>query len=312
MARMGVVSSETAATAAVAPRAATAAELTAVDEAFEDFEADPTSDNLNALLAAGAAVAAAEAGTDAVKKKRTNTVDNRVQFDLRGKSVIGELTFGGHIRMRGTNGATTLNGGQVSVSGAGLTVFGGNIPGPLDSMANVYGYTVGYSGGTFQGLVNQVDSMAYSSTGSGANAIQANYSISDLTVKAAYQPSTENSQIAVEYSFSGLTVAVGAQMASGKADDMTVGTVAYSFGDVSAAVGYSDNNGNSKATLSATATVADGITLTGYYSDLEGAAEEGYGVGFSYDLGAGARLAGAYENAFDGGNRAEFGVTFSF
>jgi len=335
MARMGAVSSETAGTAAVpadvnaatlagwtAGVAAAKAEIAAAKAAVAaTLQADPAADvgpELAEIEFFEREIAEVEGyidsvdGSPAVAKKRTNSIDNRVQFDLRGRTEVGDLVFGGHIRMRGTNGVTTLNGGQVSMSTAGLTVFAGNIPGPLESMANVYGYTVGYSGGTFQGVVNQVDSMAYSSNGSGANAIQANYSIAGLTVRVAHQPSTENNQASIEYSNSGLTVAVGAQMASGKADDMTVATLGYSMGDIAAAVGYSDNNGNTKATISATAKVADGFSLTGYFSDLEGAKEEGYGLGFSYDLGAGARLAGAYENTFAGGNRAELGVTFSF
>jgi outer membrane protein OmpU len=270
-------------------------------------------------LVATAGVAAADitlkgmARTGVVKEESTDAiVSSRVQFDLRGSSEVGELTFGGFIRMRSTNGPATTNGGQVSVSGAGMTVFGGNIPGPLDSMANVYGTTVGYTGGTFQGLVVQSDTMAYSSTGAGANAIQANYSMEGLTVKAAYQPGTENSQVVVEYTNAGLTVALGAQFSDDATDEETVATAAYSFGDVSVSVGYSDNNGTVKSTLSGSAKVADGVTVGAYYSDLEGAADNGYGLGISYSLGAGASLGAAYENTFAGTSRVEAGVSFSF
>lgn len=243
-------------------------------------------------------------GVDAV-------VDNRVQFDLRGSSEVGELTFGGFIRMRGTNGTTTLNGGQVSVSGAGLTVFGGNIPGVLESLPNVYASTVGYTGGTFQGAVTGGDTMAYNSTGAGAQGIQANYSVGDFNVMAAYQPSTENLQIAAAYSNSGLTVAVGAQISDSAASEVTVVTLGYKFSDITVAVAYGDNNG----TVHTTGSVAgsfDGVGVKAYVSQKDGTADDAYGLGVSYSLGAGASLGAAYENTFGGTSRVEAGVSFSF
>lgn len=247
----------------------------------------------------------------AVAAGRTNIVDNRVQFDLRGKIEVGELTFGSHIRMRSTNGVATLNAGQASISSAGLTVFAGNIPGALESMPNVYASTVGYSGGTFQGAVTGGDTMAYSGTGTGAQGIQANYKVGDLTVMAAYQPSTENTQLAVSYSSSGLTVAVGAQLSDLAASEVMVATLGYKLGDVTVAVAYGDNNGITHTTGSIAGSF-EGVGVKAYVSQKDGAAGDAYGVGVSYSLGGGASLGAGFENTFAGTSRVEAGITFGF
>lgn len=248
----------------------------------------------------------------AVKSENVDAiVDNRVQFDLRGKIEVGELTFGSHIRMRSTNGVATLNAGQASISSAGLTVFAGNIPGALESMPNVYASTVGYSGGTFQGAVTGGDTMAYSSGGSGAQGIQANYTVGDLTVMAAYQPSTENTQLAASYSNSGLTVAVGVQMSDLAASEVMVATLGYKLGDVTVAVAYGDNNGTTHTTGSIAGSF-EGVGVKAYVSQKDGAADDAYGVGVSYSLGGGASLGAGFENTFAGTSRVEAGITFGF
>jgi outer membrane protein OmpU len=264
--------------------------------------------------ASGTAAVAAVAAVPAVPTTASTdtTIDTRVQFDLRGSTQADNgMTFGGWIRMRGTSGNTTLNGPRVTVGYGDLTIYGGNIPGPLDAMANVYGYTVGYTGGTFQGLVNQADTMAFTSTGAGANGLQIDYSANGLSVSAATQPSNDNMQASITYTSAGLTVAVGAQFSDRAAEDETVVTLGYTMGNIGMALASSDNNGNRKSTLSMSANTGTGMALAAYISDDESQADNGYGIGLTYDLG-GATFGAAYEKRFNTSDRIEAGLTFSF
>jgi outer membrane protein OmpU len=261
--------------------------------------------------ASGTAAVAAVAAVPTTASTDT-TIDTRVQFDLRGSTQADNgMTFGGWIRMRGTSGNTTLNGPRVTVGYGDLTIHGGNIPGPLDALANVYGYTVGYSGGTFQGLVNQADTMAFTSTGAGANGLQIDYSANGLSVSAATQPSNDNMQASITYTSAGLTVAVGAQFSDRAAEDETVVTLGYTMGNIGMALASSDNNGNRKSTLSMSANTGTGMALAAYISDDESQADNGYGIGLTYDLG-GATFGAAYEKRFNTSDRIEAGLTFSF
>ena len=296
----------------------------AVPASIVDADGNVSAADAAAWLAANQAiidqVVAAASGTAAVAAvaavpttaSTDTTIDTRVQFDLRGSAQADNgMTFGGWIRMRGTSGNTTLNGPRVTVGYGDLTIHGGNIPGPLDSLANTYGYTVGYTGGTFQGLVNQADTMAFSSTGTGANGLQIDYSANGLTVKAATQPSNDNMQASITYAAAGLTVAIGAQFSDRAAEDETVVTLGYTMGNIGLALASSDNNGNRKSTLSMSADTGAGMALAAYISDDESEADNGYGIGLTYDLG-GATFGAAYEKRFNTSDRIEAGLTFSF
>ena len=240
------------------------------------------------------------------------TVDSRVSIDIKGSAEAGDLTFGGMIRLRSTDGGTaTTNGAQLHMKSGAMTVFAGNIPGPLDSMAGVYGYTVGYSGGTFNGLVTDGDSMAFTSNGGGANGLQVNYSMSGLTVKAAHSPQEKDEQFVVEYAMGAMTAAAGAQMGDVAADDVTVASLSYSLGDWGMTIAYGDNNGTTKTTLSAGGNVAAATSLQFYASDKDGATDTAFGVGVKHDLG-GATLGAAYETTYTGTSVMEAGVRFNF
>ena len=235
-----------------------------------------------------------------------------MSIDIKGSAEAGDMTFGGMIRLRSTDGGTaTTNGAQLHMKNGAMTVYAGNIPGPLDSMAGVYGYTVGYSGGTFNGLVTGGDSMGFTSNGGGANGLQVNYSMAGLTVKAAHSPQEDDEQVVVEYALGAMTLAAGTQLGNVDADDVSVATLSYSLGDLGMTLAYGDNNGTKQTTFSAGGNVAAATSLQAYVADRDGETDTAFGVGVKHDLG-GATLGAAYESNYSGNSVIEAGVTFNF
>lgn len=310
----GVVATTTANMGTVQAARAEAAAALAAATAAQDVDADALAalaqdvadiDALIAALSGTAAVAAAA-------KTSTSSVDTRIQFDIAGSgSADSGLTFGGKIRLRSTSGNGSINGAQVMIGYGDLTVYGGNIPGVLESMPHAYANTVGYSGGTFRATVNQADTMAYSSTGTGANALQANFSMGAVSVAVAHQPSNDNNQASVVYSANGLTVALGGQFSNRADEDETVASIGYAMGNYSFNVSTSDNDGNRKTSFGGAVDAGNGLRLNAYVTENESEADNAYGFGVKYDLG-GATFGAAYETGHDKADRIEAGLTFSF
>jgi outer membrane protein OmpU len=269
-------------------------------------------DNLAALEKALAGIVGTEA-VAAVAKKSTTSTYTRFLLDFNGSTVADNgFEFGAMMRLRATNGPTTTSGVRAHVKMGDVTVYGGNIPGPLDNMPNVYGKTVGFSGGTFQGLVTGGDKLAYSSAGNGAGAMQVDYSNGGVTVMAAHQPGTDINQAVISYTMDGLTVAAGGQFSKTAAEDVSVMSLGYNFGGVSFALASGENDKIRHSTLSASGSIGNGVSLSGYVSEKEKEKNNGWGLGISYDLGGGAKFAAGYETRFDKSNRAEAGFHFNF
>jgi outer membrane protein OmpU len=286
MGRIGVVSTETAGAAAVDATTTDGFSYFDVSAAAVVAVADGSA---AVTLDDGDFVVSGTNGTAAVaatNKTTATTVDTRVQFDIAGSGEAQNgMTFGGKIRLRGTSGSTTVNGAQVMLGYGDLTVYGGNIPGVLESMPHAYANTVGYSGGTFRATVNQADTMAYTSTGAGANALQANFSMGSVSVAVAHQPSNDNNQASVVYSANGLTVALGGQFSNRAAEDETVASIGYAMGNYSFNVSSSDNNGNRKTSFGGAVNAGNGLSLNAYVTENESEADNAYGFGVKYDLG---------------------------
>lgn len=243
----------------------------------------------------------------------TTDVQNRAQFEIKGSTTSDNgMTFAGKLRLRSTNGtANSFAGAQTSVSTSGLTVYFGNIPGPLDNMANGYA-TTGYTGGSFTiDVVDGGGAHAYSSNGS-QNALQVNYALGDVAVAVSYDKDTETTQATIEYTVSGITLAAGMQDASDAADDVTSVTIGGTFGGVTASAGYSDNGGTDEMLVQAQTEIMPGLTAEAFVYDIDGAADTGWGFGMNYGLGGGATFGVGYENQPSGNTRAEAGVVFSF
>ena len=314
MGRIGVVSTETAGAAAVAATT-TSGNFTYYD-ASANAIVEVADDSAAVTLDTGDFVLNGTNGTAAVaatNKTTASTVDTRVQFDMKGSGEAQNgLTYGGWIRMRGTSGSTTVNGAQVMIGYGDLTVYGGNIPGVLESMPHAYANTVGYSGGTFRATVNQADTMAYTSTGAGANALQANFSMGSVSVAVAHQPSNDNNQASVVYSANGLTVALGGQFSNRAAEDETVASIGYAMGNYSFNVSSSNNNGNRKTSFGGAVDAGNGLRLNAYVTENESEADNAYGFGVKYDLGGGASFDAGYTNTAADLGVLSAGVFFTF
>lgn len=82
----------------------------------------------------------------------------------------------------------------------------------------------------------------------------------------------------------------------------------YDFGDFDAAIGYArdDATGNTAASVDVNAAFGD-ITLGGFYSNGTGTLANGYGVDFTYTMGA-TKIIVAYGDTDQAGDDADYGI----
>ncbi len=82
----------------------------------------------------------------------------------------------------------------------------------------------------------------------------------------------------------------------------------YDFGDFDAAIGYARDNstGDSAATLDVNSTFGD-ISVGGFYTDGTGTLANGYGVDFTYTMGA-TKIIVAYGDTDAAGDDADYGI----
>jgi outer membrane protein OmpU len=273
-------------------------------------------------LVLSAGVAAAEVKVSAMARfgvvsteaagTTTTDVSNRFQFNVSGSTTSDTgIEFAGKIRARSSNGAMgTVNGAAASMSVAGITVHVGNVPGPLDNMANGYA-NVGYTGGNWTNVVADGGQHAYRSTGA-QNALQIDYSMDPISVSFSTDRATETNAATVHLEMNGITLAVGGQEAPGTANDATALTIGGTIADIAMSVGYGEVNSITSSMAVAEYKFANALSVKGYVYDEEGASDTGFGLGARYSLGGGATMGAAYENISDGSKRIEAGVTFSF
>ena len=102
----------------------------------------------------------------------------------------GGVRFEGRVRVQadedagnGEANAASLNGARFSVIFGGLRVDAGNVAGSFDNLANYYGNEPGLENfiGQYSGV--DYDFLAYSSTGSGANAVFFQYAVGDFAFR---------------------------------------------------------------------------------------------------------------------------------
>ncbi|UAB88431.1 porin [Ruegeria sp. SCSIO 43209] len=260
----------------------------------------------------------------------------------------GGVRFEGRVRLQadedagnGEANSAGLNGARFSVIFGGLRVDAGNVAGSFDNLANYYGNEPGLESfiGQYSGV--DYDFLAYSSTGSGANAVFFQYAVGDFAFGASYDQRTfadeavagadtddaDRWDISATYTFGNVTAALAYGQTSGLGDadkqSLTVLTLGAEFGDFSGTlfvadddVANDDRNGTAYG-LSAAYNLGAATTLTFAYGD--GSADDDlqqYGIGAIYDLGGGASLRGGIGNQKRGDGdsqlRADFGAQFNF
>jgi outer membrane protein OmpU len=238
---------------------------------------------------------------------------SRMQVQFNGSTQADNgMTVGASMRLRPTGATASVNAPRVYASVNGMTIEAGNVFGAMDGLPNVYGSTVGFSGGSFQGLVNQADAMGYSSTGAGAQGLGVSYNAGAFNVALTHQFATDDNQLAVSYSANGLTVGLSAQMSDVDARDETVVSLGYTMGDFSISVASSDNNGNRKSNVSVSAKAGAATTIAAYVVQDDSEADNGFGIGVSHGLGGGVTFGAGAERLFDGTDRLEAGLNFAF
>ena len=266
---------------------------------------------------------------DAGEAAGSTRIEKRMTIDMVGTTETSSgITFGAKLRIR-SNEPTAgqgIAGARVYMQTGGFELAMGNIDGAIESMPNLYSPSVGLTGLGWQGLVtNTVDQGAfnwdsYSSTGNGAEGIEAIYTAGAFTAHISYADADLSTGASAQkrgaaygaYTFNDWTVALGVQQSSVVGEDKVVLTVGGKVGDYGVGFGFADNDGTKKIALNGSATFG-ATTVSAYVAkdDSVGATDTAFGLGASYDLG-GASVVGGVERGSTGNTRADLGVSFSF
>jgi outer membrane protein OmpU len=275
------------------------------------------------------------------KNASTTQIEKRMTIDMVGTTETSSgITFGAKLRIR-SNEPTAgqgIAGARVYMQTSGFELAMGNIDGAIESMPNLYSPSVGLTGLGWNGLVSNVvgaDGLtgaadtdgykyfnwdSYSSTGNGAEGIEAIYSAGAFTGHVSYSEPTLSSGASAQkraaaygaYTMNDWTVALGVQKSSIAAEDKVVLTVGGNVGDYGVGIGFADYDGVKKVALNGSATFG-ATTVSAFVADEDsvGATDLSIGLGASYDLG-GAKVVGGVERGATGNTRADLGVSFSF
>ncbi len=265
---------------------------------------------------------------DAGEAAGSTRIEKRMTIDMVGTAETSSgITFGAKLRMRSNESkAFSGAGARVYMQTSGFELAMGNIDGAIDSMPNLYSPSVGLTGLGWQGVVTNTAAKgafgwdSYSSSGNGAEGIEAIYSAGAFTGHVSYSDQDLSSGASAQkragaygaYTFNDWTVALGVQRSSIAAEDKTVLTVGGKIGDYGVGIGFADNDGVRKIALNGSATFG-ATTVSAYVADEDSAAatDLSIGLGASYDLG-GASVVGGVERGATGNTRADLGVSFSF
>lgn len=265
----------------------------------------------------------------------TTVMENRLrlQFNVAIEGDHG-LTFGAFVRTQsgsagGVSYAGALAASRVWVESNGLRLTFGNQDGAIQTRL-VGAQTVGYTGGTFAGSSAGMFIFPQGQTSNGLPG-----------------PAGPNQRVAVQYQANGYYVHVSHDRGMGGGNSGTEIAVGGTFGQFSVMVGHANATGPAYLAGTSMTTVAGaynggswglsaivarrenvgtnwiiggnvalgGGTLNGYvgrYVDGAPATNDNtYGLGYSYGLGGGARVAAGIERTNDV-TRAEVGVAFNF
>ncbi|WP_377192513.1 porin [Ruegeria meonggei] len=290
--------------------------------------------------ASGAIVPTTADSDDAILVSRFRlNIDANVETD-------GGVEFSGRVRLQADEDSSTgeansagLNGARFSVIYGGLRVDAGNVAGAFDNLANYYGNEVGLElfAGQYSGV--NYNFLAYSSTGSGANAVFFQYAVGDFAFGASYDQRTffpgggvttdaDRWDVSATYTFNNITAAVayGQTDASGAGSDpsLTVLTLGGEWGDFGGTLFVADDATEVTATdgtawgLSASYNLGAATTLLFTYGDGNADADlQQVAIGAIYDLGGGASLRGGLgvndcDVCSDSTMVADFGAQFNF
>ena len=255
------------------------------------------------------------------------TIEKRMTIDMVGTTETSSgITFGAKLRIRSNEAAAFSGAGaRVYMQTSGFELAMGNIDGAIESMPGMYSASAGLTGLGWSGVLGNTRAKgywnwdSYSSSGNGAEGIEAIYSAGAFTGHVSYsEPGLSSGASAQKraglygaYTMNDWTVALGYQKSSNSTEDKVILTVGGKIGDYGVGLGLADNDGTKKIALNGSATFG-ATTVSAFIADEDTAgADLAIGLGASYDLG-GAKVVGGVERGATGNTRADLGVSFSF
>ena len=245
---------------------------------------------------------------------------NSVEFFLSGSGTTdGGLSFGASIDLESDNdGANTTaatnqtNDGEVFVSGAFGTLTVGNVADALDGFGSA---DVGFDG-------VGVDNVGEASKGQQNNNyvhFTTTFDAVTIIVTSSLQGAADDYAVAARYKAGDLDIGIGTSRDGATGGVTNIIDVNGSFGDIGFEAFYLDENaagGNIDGWGVSASYVMGATTWTFAASDNTTAGVDmAYGIGASYDLGGGAKIAGGIGSIDTGAARktvADFGISMSF
>jgi len=239
---------------------------------------------------------------------------SRFRLNIDGMAVTdGGVEFSARVRLQADDSpafneqnSASLNGARYSVQYGGFRVDAGNVAGSFDNMPNYYGFEPGLEAFTGQYTGVDYDFLAYSSTGSGSNAVYASYTAGGFFFGASYDQEAfldnDRWDICGSYTFNNFTAALTygeneidqslLVFTLGADFDRFSGTLFVGDEDLDLAAGAPDIDGTVYGlSLSFDVGAATSI-LASYGTGTGDDDDEGYGVAFVHDLGGGVSLKG--------------------
>ncbi|MCX7558015.1 porin [Sulfitobacter sp. F26204] len=240
----------------------------------------------------------------------------RLQIDATAESDAG-VTFGARVRIQQNEGQQGMtNGARFFARSGGLEVGVGNIFGALEFMPGMYPIDLGLTGLGYDYTAYNFRGDAYSSGGlgsSGSNGVEVMYSAGDLSVHVSASDTSDRIAAHVAYTFSGWTVALGAQDSDNAADTEFAASVGGSIGPANITLAYADNGtAGDHIVLAGRFDVGAATNVEVYVADADAGSDTGYGIDFNHDLGGGTSLRGGIAKRLNGDTRADLGVRFNF
>ncbi len=243
----------------------------------------------------------------------------RFQIDATAESDAGVL-FGARTRIQINNGAAggTTNAARFFIRSGGLEVGVGNIQGALEFMPGQYPIDLGLTGLGYDYTAYNFRADAYSSGGAGAagrNGVEVVYNAGDFGAHlSASEGAGDRIALALDYTFSGFTAALGVQDSSVAADTEWTMSLGGDIGPANVTFAYADNGtGGDHYVLAGRFDVGASTNVEAYFADADSFADDNsYGVDFNHNMGGGTSLRGGIAKRGAGQTVADFGVRFNF
>ena len=248
----------------------------------------------------------------------------RLQIDATAESDAG-VTMGARVRIQqnesdAVNTGTGINGVRFFARSGGLEVGVGNIYGALEFMPGMYPIDLGLTGLGYDYTAYNFGADAYSSGGAGSagkNGVEVMYSMGDFSVHVSASESgpagSTRTAAHAAYTFSGWTVALGAQDSDNATDTEFAASVGGSIGPVDLTLAFADNGTKGDhIVLAGRFDVGAATNVEVYVADADNQPDTGFGIDFNHDLGGGTSLRGGVAKRLSGATRADLGVRFNF